>query len=492
MSDLLSLSNELKKRRKQNSLDLWFGENDQKLDGLTYYAAYKYPRAEAFWEAGLKYNFRIFDGANQTAKTYAVGWEVAQHMTGLYRPHWKGKRLKGPSRWWAASDDNKTTRERIQDRLLGDVDNRGTGLLPNNCILWDSMVTTEKADTPIPTIRVQHYDQDGHPDGISVMSFKSYEQGRVAFQGLPVNVWGSEEPPLEIVSEWQARTTANDELMILIDYTPLSGWTPFITNILPNGWPGPISGNEGWQGPISDSRYMVVQTAWEVPHITEAKRATLEIDYHPHVRDARLRGIPSLGSGAIYPIPKADWVINDIEIPKHYKKIYGLDVGWNWTAAVWFAVNPDDGTAFVYSEHKMSETEPMGHAEVIRTRGLWIPGVIDSAANGRGQDGGETLIQQYRDLGLQVTNANKSVEAGIYAVWSALKAGQLKVFASCQKTINELENYHRDIKGKIVKVNDHICDALRYGLMSIDTAKAQTPTQSAGRIDPRYINQFRR
>lgn len=489
----IDVANEINRRKKRNLLQYWYPDEDVEFNGAKYYARSKYPRALSFWDAGSKYATRLFDGANQTGKTYAVACEVVYHITGLYPTWWTGKRLTGPNRWWVAGETNKDTRDIMQDRLLGPVDERGTGLIPYFCIDFTSMVETEKADTPIPTVRVRHHDENGNVDGMSTISFKSYAQGRRSFQGLPRHCWLDEEPPLDVYSECVARTTSSDDYLMLISFTPLQGWSTMLGNFLPGGWPGPITGNEGWQGPISDSKYMVVQTAFEVPHITPAKLATLELDYHPHVRDARLRGVPSMGSGAIYPIAKSEWVIPDFDIPKHWKKCYGLDVGFNWTAAVWLTINPDTGVAYLYSEHKMSQTEPVGHAEIIRSRGLWIPGVIDSAANGRGQDGGESLINQYTALGLEVSNANKSVEAGIYAVWTAMKSGFVKVFTSCQASIKELENYHRDEKGKIVKSNDHICDCFRYAMMSgLDIAKQEPVlTQRSHGISPQFRGAYR-
>jgi hypothetical protein len=54
----------------------------------------------------------------------------------------------------------------------------------------------------------------------------------------------------------------------------------------------------------------------------------------------------------------------------------------------------------------------MVHAEAIRARGAWIPGVID-AARGRGQKDGDQLLRIYRELGLDLEPASNGVEAGL-------------------------------------------------------------------------------
>ncbi len=55
------------------------------------------------------------------------------------------------------------------------------------------------------------------------------------------------------------------------------------------------------------------------------------------------------------------------------------------TAAVWGAWDRDDDVLYVYSEHYRGQAEPVIHAESIRSRGQWIPGVIDPASRGRGR-----------------------------------------------------------------------------------------------------------
>jgi hypothetical protein len=188
--------------------------------------------------------------------------------------------------------------------------------------------------------------------------------------------------------------------------------------------------------------------------------------YPPSQREARSKGVPSLGSGAIYPVPEEDILVKDFAIPDLWPRAYGLDVGWNRTAAIWGARDPLSGVIYLYSEHYMSRAEPSINAEGIRARGEWIPGVIDPAARGRSQRDGEQLIQNYSDLGLNLTIANNAVEAGLQQVWHLLVSGKLKAFKSLGYWLEEYRKYQRDEKGHIKKVNDHLLDALRYLIMS--------------------------
>src|SRR5437667_11580799 len=144
------------------------------------------------------------------------------------------------------------------------------------------------------------------------------------------------------------------------------------------------------------TRY-VVRGGWQdAPHLDSAAQSQLALAYPPHERDARTRGIPALGSGAIYPVPEQDIVYAPFQIPIYWRHVYGLDVGWNRTAAVWFAIDAEADTAYIYSEHYQSEAQPAVHAEAIKARGAWIPGVIDPAARGRSQGDGSRLLLTYQ------------------------------------------------------------------------------------------------
>ena len=121
----------------------------------------------------------------------------------------------------------------------------------------------------------------------------------------------------------------------------------------------------------------------------------------------------SLGSGAIYPIETDEFVVKPFRIPEYMPRAYGLDVGWNRTAAVWGAWDRETDVLYLYSEHYRGQAEPAVHASAIKARGHWIKGVIDPASNGRQQSDGEQLIKLYRGEGLHLDNADNAVEAGI-------------------------------------------------------------------------------
>ena len=210
------------------------------------------------------------------------------------------------------------------------------------------------------------------------------------------------------------------------------------------------------------SKYLVTATWDDAPHLSQRQKDELYASIPPYQRDARTKGVPQLGSGAIYPVPEDDITCAPIEVPEHWPRAFGLDVGWNRTAAVWAAIDRETQTTYLYGEYYRGQAEPSVHADAIRAHGDWVPGVIDPAARGRSQKDGSQLLQDYLDLGLMLTPADNTVESGIYAVWQPLSAGRLKVFRTLENWLAEYRIYRRDTTGRVVKDKDHLMDATRY------------------------------
>lgn len=231
---------------------------------------------------------------------------------------------------------------------------------------------------------------------------------------------------------------------------------------------------------VTASKYLVSAGWDDVPHLDAKTKAELLESTPPHLRDARSKGVPSLGSGAIYPIAESEFVVPPFALPAYWPRCYALDVGWNRTAALWGAWDRSVDVVYIYTEHYRGQAEPSIHADAIKARGAWVPGVIDPASRGRAQDDGAQLIQMYTDLGLDLDKANNAREAGIYEVWQRLSTGRLKVVSTCLNLLAEYRLYRRDEHGRIVKEHDHCMDCLRYLVMSgLARAKVEPPKLGA-------------
>lgn len=237
----------------------------------------------------------------------------------------------------------------------------------------------------------------------------------------------------------------------------------------------------------------LITAGWDdVPHLDERAKAELLAETPPWLREARSKGIPSLGAGAIYPIPFDQVKVDPFPIPNWWPRCYALDVGWNWTAALWMAYDRETLTRYLYAEYKAGEALPSVHADAIKARGLWIPGLIDPSANNRNPRDGERLMADYEGLGLNLTPANNAVESGLVGCWRELSIGRIKVFSTLQRFQEEYRVYRRDEKGKVVKKNDHIMDDMRYlynsgfGVMKVKPASTSDAVPAAPRSGGGY------
>lgn len=464
--ELLQLLEEKQRREKQRKIWTYFPETGPLRREL-------YRKHAEFFLAGLDFRVRLALCANRVGKTETMGgYEVACHLTGEYPSWWPGRRFHRPVRWWAAGDTAKTTRDAIQEKMLGPWAERGTGLILGERIV--NVSPKQGIAEAAEIVTVKH-----RSGGNSQLVFKSFDQGRRSFQGTEQDgIWLDEECPQEIYEESLLRTMTNNG-MIVLTFTPLMGLTELIQDFLEDG---------DIEKPKASSTKCVITATWDdVPHLTaEAKEAMLG-EIKPFQRDARSKGVPQLGAGAIYPVSEDDYVIDDFAIPDHWPRCFGMDVGWNRTAVVHMAWDRDNDVVYEYACHYRGEAEPVVHMQGIQAPGKWIPGVIDPASRGRSQVDGRKLVELYRELGLQVTEAQNAVEAGIYEVWMRLSSLRLKTFKSCQPIIRERRMYRRDAKGRVVKENDHALDAERYGIVSGLAIAITQPVEQKKNVD-RFLN----
>jgi hypothetical protein len=214
------------------------------------------------------------------------------------------------------------------------------------------------------------------------------------------------------------------------------------------------------------------------PHLSAQMKDSILSSIPPWQRDSRTKGIPQMGSGAIYTVPESEFTMNPIPLEPHLKRVFSLDVGWKINAALFGAYDKDSETLYIYDEIYKAKTEPAVVAAAIRARGDWIPGVIDPASRGRSQKDGTALRDIYRDLGLELFLADNKVEAGLAKTWEMLSQGRIKVFRNCTNFLAEYRLYRRDKNGNIVKSNDHLMDALRYMVMSGLQRAEQEPARN--------------
>jgi hypothetical protein len=180
----------LLERRERNRLSTYYPDQGPLRRAL-------YPKHMAFFAAGYTHRERCMMAGNRVGKTEgAGGYETVLHLTGLYPHWWIGRRFSSPVNALVAGDTGTTTRDILQNKICGPVEKPGTGLIP-----FSSMgETSGRAGVAgaYDIVKVLHT-----PTGSwSTLQFRSYDQGRVAFQGTEREVvYLDEEPDKDVYDE---------------------------------------------------------------------------------------------------------------------------------------------------------------------------------------------------------------------------------------------------------------------------------------------------
>jgi hypothetical protein len=213
----------------------------------------------------------------------------------------------------------------------------------------------------------------------------------------------------------------------------------------------------------------------DAPHMTEEKRERLLAAYPEHQRDMRSKGLPMLGHGRIYDLSEDYMTCDAFDVPGHFFVMNGMDFGWDHPQAHIQLVEDRDSDMFylthAYKARKQSANDAWGAvkpwAEDVPT--AWPH---DGLQHEKGRDGGTIQMQHYDSAGFKMlpTHAKwpaggNAVEAGIFEINDLMRKGKLKIFKGLRSILDEVLQYHRDEKGKIVKSNDDCLDAMRYAFM---------------------------
>jgi phage terminase large subunit-like protein len=212
-------------------------------------------------------------------------------------------------------------------------------------------------------------------------------------------LWFDEECPADIYSEGLTRTNETGGI-VFITFTPLDGVTEVVRRFLHEKNP---------------DRHVTQATIDDAPHFSAADKKRIIASYLPHEAEARIKGVPVLGSGRIFPIPESSFSIEPLaSIPKHWPHIGGLDFGYEHpAAAVELAWDRDTDTVYVIRAWREKHTTPVLHAAALRSWGKRL--IWTWPRDGRRETlegAGISLAKQYTAAGLLMTRTHANIDDG--------------------------------------------------------------------------------
>lgn len=443
-----------------------------------------YPKQVEFHAAGQMHRERLLMAANQSGKTYSAAAEAAMHLTGLYPDWWTGKVFSRPVRGLAAGVTSQLVRDSMQVLLCGaPAKPLGHGMIPKRCIEAEP-VMARSITGAFDTVKVKHVS-----GGESTLYLRAFEQGREKVQAMTLDfVWLDEEPEAEYYLEALTRSNVTAG-PVFMTFTPLKGMSQTVARFVLEG-----------HGKVT------TMTLDDVGHYTPEQRAAILAQYPPHEREARTKGVPSMGSGKVYPVTEESITVEPFPIPDHWPRLAAMDFGWQHdTAVVWVAWDRDADTVYVYDGYNASETTIPVIASAIKARGEWPVSWPHDGMAVRDGVHGETLAQLYRNEGVnmrcehaqfpesQSVGERKlsriSTEAAIQEILTRMETNRFKVFSHLAKWFEEFRLYHRK-DGVIVKVRDDMMSATHKAIMDLRHAEVRrTASHSIDhdrRSDPMY------
>ncbi len=243
--------------------------------------------------------------------------------------------------------------------------------------------------------------------------------------------------------------------------------------------------------PRHPDRIVIMASIDDALHFSKEDRERIIASYPVHEREARVKGLPSIGSGRIFPVTEESITIEPFaRIPAHWVHIIGIDFGWDHPfAAVHCVWDRDADVIYVTKIYRVSEQTPVFHSAAIRPWGDWIPVAWPHDGLQHDKGSGEELRSQYARNGLNMIHeratypdGGNGVEAGIMDMLDRMQTGRLKVYSTCREWFEEFRLYHR-VDGKVVKERDDLMSATRYAIMMMRYATHYKPDEDDYRYD---------
>ena len=417
--------------------------------------------------------------ANQIGKT-RVGTTIdAYALTGEYPDDYPGYRFDFAPMCWCLGYSMEKTRDLLQNELFGVFTPQGGfegGLIPKDRI--HSHESAGGTVNAMRTVRVKH------KLGVSTMQFWSYTQGQHAIMGDKVDLVHVDEEPRDqtIRPQLLTRTINGDKGKggrIIYTFTPENGRTELVIQFADT--------------PTQDQSYM--QIGWnDAPHMTPEKKERVLAQYPEYQRKMRSEGEPMLGHGRIYDIADDFILCDPCELLDHWTTIIGMDFGYDHPQAfVKLVFDNDHDIVYVTNSWKQPKVSANDAWGAIKS---WAAGVpIAWPQDGLQQEKGRDVVLQQKEhwvnAGFKLLpehatwiKGGVSVENGLYDISDRQRKGTWKIFRGQPDLMAEHRQYHRDEKGKIVKIMDDLLDAKRYGYMMRRFAK---PVGDVGKPAPKFI-----
>jgi len=334
---------------------------------------------------------------NRVGKTEVGAMEVARYMLGEH----EYRDVTPPVEVWSICPSFDAQAETTQKKLLY--------YLPKSRIV--DTTTIRKGIYSSITVKANN-------GTLSVINFKSYEQGRSKFQGAGKRlIWFDEEPPHDIYEECVVRQEAGQSLDIVLTMTPIKGMTWVYDEIF-------LSTDTGL--------YFVSTAGWDDnPWLTDEQKNIMSRGLTREALEVRKYGRFTKRVGLVCNWWEREKHLRDYkEFPRDWAYYECLDGGYSDPAA-WFLIGVDNDDSIHimdgFRETNLQTTEIKKRRDT-KTGGLTI-------RRGWCDDDNPRLQRELSMLGMKLIPVRK--DAGAKASWDEALAEKLAEYGTIQKGTGE-------------------------------------------------------
>jgi len=446
---------------------------------------YKPNRAQERFHA-LRAREKAIRAGNQQGKTHAAGFEFACHALRRYPHWWCGPRFETPPAiarpvdftGWASCTTAMKVRDGAQLKLLGPVRDEGglgTGLIPLDVLTTGRVTMARGISDFVDTVT---FARDS--GGKAQIQFKTYEMGREAFQGTPVDVnWLDEDISRtddSIYGECLARKVTTRGI-IMCSLSPLLGMSPLRKRFKER------------KGAECEEVVMTIDDCRTSlgGHIPDEEIPGIIASFKKNEVATRVYGADMQGEGAVFETA-AENIKHDHDpstFPGYWVWMWGVDfrhsgsdTGGHPFAAVLAAWDRDNDIIYIVHAVRLYGRAP-DHVVAIKSHPMWDAPVAWPHDGGRAASllSGETVAAVYKRHGLsmrpthaQFPDGSFKLENGLDEMDRRLASGRLKVAVHLTEWFDEYMGFHRK-DGLVVKEDDDLMSATRQLVMDIRYAK---------------------
>ena len=414
--------------------------------------------------------------ANRIGKTVSTCYETAMHLTGRYPEWYQGRRWDRPITAMVAGEGWSQVALVLQNELLGSpdvklVESLGTGAIPRDCIVLDTM---RNDGANCIGVEIRHVS-----GGRSYLLFANYTQEVRQLQGFKLDLAVfDEQPPDDFFSEIVTRT-ATTQGVVLCSFTPLKGLNGLVSKF----W----NREAGYDFVRVSWADVPEYDAWGEPFLLQSTRDQLERDYLPHEREARIQGRPIQGRGAVFQM--RSWPTYrpgdfDFRTLPNIQRIIALDLGLvnDRTVISLMYWDPLEREAWLHRQivvRGVDEAIPAQYINhLLRPEVFGTPIVLppDASTPGRytmSSSSVRELFEQYELNVIQdpVMNPPDSQgrrtnhkSYGVNIMRQMMEFGTFHINENCVEFLSEAQNYHVDDRGRFSDPDDCL-DSARYALL---------------------------